>query len=149
MTPRFMSLISCLALAACAQHAEVEVKDAWARDSIGGTANAAVFMTIISRTPDRLVGGSTPVARRTDLMTMKGGSGAMAMDYVKAIDVAPGAPVSLNPAGLHVWLEGLDKPLKAGETFPLTLRFEKAGARQVTVKVIKPTDAAPNSAMSM
>lgn len=82
-------------------------------------------------------------------MTMKGGTGAMEMDYVQAIGIPAGAPVSLNPAGLHVWLDGLEKPLKAGETFPLTLRFEKAGARQVTVNVIKPADAPPMSAMSM
>jgi copper(I)-binding protein len=34
-------------------------------------------------------------------------------------------------------LMGLNKPLRAGETFPLTLDFEKAGPRTVNVTVEK------------
>jgi periplasmic copper chaperone A len=35
-------------------------------------------------------------------------------------------------------LIGLKAPLKAGQTFPLTLTFEKAGAITTTVNVEKP-----------
>jgi copper(I)-binding protein len=143
---RFASalLLSC-ALAACAKPASVEVKDVWVRDTVGRTANAAVFMTIESKAADRLVGASAPVAGKTDLMTMTmgGPGGAMGMDYVKDIALPAGQPVSLNPRGLHVWLAELKQPLKAGETFPLVLRFENAGERQVTVSVIGPADKAP------
>jgi len=51
--------------------------------------------------------------------------------------------VSLNPMGLHVWLVDLTQPLKAGQSFPLTLKFEKAGERQVTVSVIEPAATPP------
>src|SRR5690606_30413036 len=106
-----------LPILACGRPAELEVADAWMRDTVGGTANAAIFMTITSPTADRLVGASTPVARRTDLMTMEGGSEAMAMTYLEAIDIPAGERVSLDPSGLHVWLEGLNEPLSAGRTF--------------------------------
>jgi periplasmic copper chaperone A len=136
-----------LSVAACAKPAGLEVKDAWARDTVGGTANAAVFMTIRSGTADRLVAASAPVAKRTDLMRIEGGSGAMEMRYLQGIDIPANRPVSLNPAGLHVWLAGLNQPLRAGQSFPLTLKFERAGERQVTVSVIAPAAPAPGPAV--
>jgi copper(I)-binding protein len=127
----------------CAKPAPIEVKDVWARDTIGNTANAAVFMTISSPTADRLTAASTPVANKTDLMTMGGGGSAMKMEYLKGIDIPANTPVSLNPTGLHVWLADLKQPLQAGQSFPLTLQFEKAGQRQVTVTVIEPAAPPP------
>ena len=136
-------------IAACAKPTPLEVKDAWTRDTVGSTANAAVFMTITSGTPDRLIAASTPVASKTALMTMAGGSSAMAMQYVTAIDIPAAQKVSLNAGGLHVWLADLRQPLTAGQTFPLTLKFEKAGERRVTVSIIKPAAAPPMSGMEM
>ena len=138
-----------LLIGATAKTTPPQVKDAWARASIGAAANAAVFMTITSPTPDQLVAVSTPVATKTDLMTMAGGSNAMAMKHLKAIDLPANKPVSLNASGLHVWLAGLKRPLKAGETVPLTLVFEKAGKLQVTVSIVKPGAAGPMAGMSM
>jgi periplasmic copper chaperone A len=40
--------------------------------------------------------------------------------------------------GYHLMLMGLNRPLNEGDRFPLTLRFEKAGAIDVTVVVQKP-----------
>ena len=131
------------ALPSCAQSPKVEVKLAWTRDTIGRTADAAIFMTITSAQPDRLIGASTPIAKKTDLMTMTGGSAAMEMKYVQGFDLPANQPVSLNSGGPHVWLADLKQPLRAGQTFPLFLRFEKAGQRQVTVSVISPTAAPP------
>ena len=138
-----------LPVAAAAQTARLEVKDVWARATIGSSANAAIYMTITSPNADRLVAASTPVANKTDLMTLEGGSSAMEMIYLKTIDIPANKPVSLNPNGLHVWLAGLKQPLKAGETFPLTLTFEKAGRRQVSVSVTKPGATPPMPEMRM
>ena len=138
-----LALILSLPLAACEQPTEVAVTDAWARDSVGRTASAAVFMTISSPGADRLVGASSPVAKKTDLMTMEMAGGAMTMTYLDGIDIPAGDPVSLDPSGLHVWLEDLRQPLRAGQTFPLVLEFEKAGERRVAVSVIEPAAAPP------
>lgn len=141
------ALLPLLPVAACVQPAPLEVKDVWARDTVGGTANAAVYMTITSPTADRLVAASTPIAKKTDLMTMTTGSGAMGMQYLDGIDIPANRPVSLNSGGLHVWLAGLNQPLRAGQTFPLTLKFAKAGEHQVTVSVVKPAETPPMSGM--
>ena len=144
-----LSLCLMVPLAACQPPAPLEVTDAWARDSVGGTANAAVFMTIASGTPDRLIAASTPVANRTDLMTMVGEGGTMGMTYLEAIDIPAGDPVSLDSGGLHVWLDDLERPLTSGQTFPLVLTFEKAGERRVTVSVIAPAATPPMPGMGM
>ena len=44
----------------------------------------------------------------------------------------------LEPGKMHLMLIGLKAPLKVGESFPVTLTFEKAGAINVTVSVEKP-----------
>jgi copper(I)-binding protein len=136
-------------VASCAKPTGLEVKDAWTRDTVGGTVNAAVFMTIRSGSPDRLIAASAPVAKKTDLMTIEGGSSAMKMKYLQGIDIPANTPVSLNPTGLHVWLDGLNQPLKAGQTFPLSLRFQKAGERRVIVSIIEPAAAPPASELQM
>jgi copper(I)-binding protein len=138
-----------LPVAAAAQTARLEVKDVWARGTVGSSANAAVYMTITSQNPDRLVAASTTAANKTDLMTMTGGSSAMEMKYLEVIDIPAHKPLSLNASGLHVWLAGLKQPLKAGQTFPLTLTFEKAGQREVTVSIIKPGETFPMPGMRM
>lgn len=143
------ALFLSLPVAACQQAAPMALKDAWARDTVGGSANAAVYMTITSPTADRLLSASTPIAKKTDLMTMAGGSSATEMTYVNGIDIPANRPVSLNPSGLHVWLADLNQPLRAGQTFPLTLKFEKAGERQVVVSIIKPAATPPMSGMGM
>jgi periplasmic copper chaperone A len=129
-----------------AQERQIEIKDIWARASAGKTDVAAVFMAITSPHPDRLIAASAPIARKTDLMTMEGSS-SMKMSYLKAIELPANKAVSLNPAGLHVWLEGLKQPLKEGEAFPLTLTFEKAGKREVTVPVTKASARGPEHRM--
>ena len=78
-------------------------------------------------------------------MTMGRGGNVMEMKYVQGIELPAGTPVSLDPTGLHVWLADLNQPLKADQSFPLTLRFQHAGERRIVVTVIKPADLPPNS----
>ncbi|GAB4503487.1 MAG: hypothetical protein Fur0043_04790 [Anaerolineales bacterium] len=47
----------------------------------------------------------------------------------------PTGETVFEPGGLHVMLIGLKSDLQAGETFTVTLTFEKAGKRTLTVTV--------------
>jgi periplasmic copper chaperone A len=116
---------------------QVEVKDAWARATPGKAENGATYLTVVSPVPDRLTGVSTPVAKKAGLhnMTMEGG--VMKMRPLSDLDVPAGQPVTLKPGGTHIMLMGLNRQLKPGEHFPLTLSFEKAGTREVEVAVEK------------
>lgn len=132
----------CLAAALCGfatlAHAEgpITVKDAYARASIGQQRSSAAYMTIeTSAGPDRLVAAASPVAGKVELHTHLHEGGVMKMRQVEAIEVAPGKPAKLETGGLHIMMMELKQPLKAGETIPLTLTFEKAGKVEVQVPV--------------
>jgi copper(I)-binding protein len=145
MLSKPLAFAACLLIAgaALAQTGQVELKDAWARATPGKAENGAAYLTIVSPAADRLVSVSTPVAKKAELHTMTTEGGVMKMRPLAGIDVAPGQPVTLKPGGAHIMLMGLNQPLQAGQSFPLTLSFEKAGQREVTVAIEKPGAMGP------
>ncbi|MBN9496929.1 MAG: copper chaperone PCu(A)C [Alphaproteobacteria bacterium] len=119
--------------------ADIKVDDAWARPTLGQARNGAAYLTITTTgAPDRLVAASAPVAGKTELHSMTMNNNVMQMRPVDAIQVTPGTEVKLQPGGLHVMLLDLKSPLKLGEKFPLTLKFERGGEVQVQVEVRQP-----------
>jgi len=140
---RFLGSLATLATvaAAPARAQPLAVHEPWARAALQGRTSAA-YMTIENTTDalDRLVAAASPVARVVELHTHIMEGGVMRMRPVTAIEVNPGEPAVLRPGGLHVMLIDLTRPLRAGETIPLTLRFEKAG--EVTIDVpVQPAGA--------
>jgi hypothetical protein len=122
--------------------AEVKLKDLlidhpYARATPPGAAVAGAFMRVenTGKEADRLVRAASPVASTVEIHEMAMEGGVMKMRAVPGIDVKPGALVILKPGGYHVMLIGLKKPLVKGETFPLTLTFEKSGSVDVAVGV--------------
>jgi copper(I)-binding protein len=112
------------------------VSDAWARASAGAQPNGAAYLKVRNDgATDRLLSASAPVAEVVELHTHVMDGTIMRMRKVDAIDVTGGSTTELKPGGLHVMLIGLKAPLKAGEKFPLTLKFERAGEVKVDVEV--------------
>jgi periplasmic copper chaperone A len=132
---------------AFAQGTGVQVTDAWARATPGGAQTAAAYVTITSAAGDRLTGASTPAAKDAQLHTTTMDGNVMKMRQVDGIDLPAGQTVALKPGGYHIMLMGLAQPLKEGQTFPLTLTFDKAGTREVTVAVQKVGSMGPGTAM--
>jgi copper(I)-binding protein len=129
--------------AALAQTAQLEVASAWARATPAKAENGVAFLTIRSPTGDRLLSISSPVAKKAELHTMEMSGMVMKMRPLDSLDIPAGRPVTFKPGGEHIMLLGLNGPLREGQSFPLTLTFEKAGAREVTVAVEKPGAAGP------
>jgi hypothetical protein len=132
--------------------AGIAVTDAWSRATPGIATPGVVYLTITDTgAKDRVTGASTPVAAMAHLHQSRNENGVEKMLPVDGIDVAPGAPVKLEPGGYHLMLMGLKQPLKAGDQFPVTLTFEHAGAvtTTVTVRSIDGTDAKPMGGMDM
>lgn len=116
----------------------VTVTGAWARETAPGQVNGGGFAVIMNKgaTDDRLVSGTSPVAAEVQLHTMSMDGGVMRMrQLVDGIPVSAGQPVELKPGSLHVMFIGLKRPLKRGETVPVTLRFIKAGTVKVNFAV--------------
>ena len=145
MSFKFLAFAAGLVVAsvALAQTNQLELSNAWARATPGKAENGAAYLTIQSPTPDRLLSVSTPVAKKAELHTMSMEGMVMQMRPLADLDIPAGQPVTLKPGGQHVMLLGLDAPLREGQSFPLTLTFEKAGTRTVTVAIEKPGAAGP------
>ncbi|MBV8506016.1 MAG: copper chaperone PCu(A)C [Alphaproteobacteria bacterium] len=139
MSIKILAFAAGLAIAstAIAQPAQLEVADAWAGATPGKAENGAAYVSITSPTADRLVSASTPVAKTAELHTMSMQGMVMKMRPISGVDIPAGQPISLKPGGDHIMLMGLNQPLREGQSFPLTLNFEKAGPRTVTVTVEK------------
>jgi copper(I)-binding protein len=134
-------------VAAMAQTGDVQVTNAWARATPGGAQTAAAYVTILSPTADRLTAAATPAAQKAELHSMTMDGNVMKMRQVDGIDLPAGQAVTLKPGGYHIMLTGLAQPLTEGQTFPLTLTFDKAGARDVTVTVQKVGSMGPGMNM--
>ena len=118
-----------------------KVTNAWSRATPPGVDVGAVYLTITGgATADRLVAGSTPRAAMVHLHTVEEKDGVAKMRPVEAVEVPAGQSVELAPKSTHVMLMGLGRPLVAGESFPLTLMFEKAGEMTVSVEVRAASD---------
>ena len=129
MPMKFLAFAAGLVVAgtALAQPAQLEVSNPWARATPGNAPNSAAYVTIQSPTADRLVSTSTPVAKKAELHTMSMQGMVMKMRPLSGLDIPAGKPVTLKPGGDHIMLLGLEHPLREGQSFPLTLDFEKAG----------------------
>jgi copper(I)-binding protein len=127
--------------AAAAQTGSVVVTDAWARATLAEIG--AAYLTLQSPVADRLTGLSTPVAHTAQLHTTSREGGIVKMRLIPALDLPAGQPIRLEPGATHIMLIGLTEKLNPGQSFPLTLTFEKAGTREVTVSVAKPGAMGP------
>jgi hypothetical protein len=141
-----LALGMALAQPASAQQAPtIEVVDVWARATTATAKTGAVYLTLrnAGSGADRLVAASTPAAGRSEMHTHVQDGDVMRMRKVEAIEVRPKAAATLAPGGLHLMLFDLKAPLREGDRFPLTLRFEKAGeiAAQVAVRSATATNA--------
>jgi copper(I)-binding protein len=148
MRHRLAAFIAGLSLCAgvVAQEAKVgalTVSQARARFTVSGQTAGGGFMKLDNQgvAADRLVGGRAPVCERVEMHTMRLDGNVMRMRQLDAIELPAGKTVELKSSGLHLMFVGLKAPLKAGEKFPLTLRFEKAG--EVTVQVLIEGPASP------
>ncbi|KPF84012.1 hypothetical protein IP70_17670 [alpha proteobacterium AAP38] len=138
-------LSAAVLLLAGAAQAEISVTSPFSRASAPTAKAGAAFLTLnIDAGSDKLLGGSSPVADKVELHTHLMQDGIAKMRPVEGgIPVTAGTPTELKPGGLHIMLMGLKAPLKQGESFPLTLNFEKAGALTVNVPVQGPGAKAP------
>lgn len=147
------SLVLAAAMAAPGVNAQasppavLKIEQPWARPTVAGQHAGGAYLTLRNdaATPDRLLGGSTPVAERVEVHEMRMDGNVMRMRELAALEVPAGKPTKLEPGGMHLMLMGLKAPLKAGDKVPLKLRFEKAGEIE-TVLVVQTRPAAATDA---
>ena len=134
-----------LALAVCtgtAVHAHefklgaITIGHPYARATAAGQTTGGWFLKLVNTgAADTLLAASSPVAARVELHSMRMDGDVMQMRQVDAVALPAGKTVELKPGGWHLMFVGLKAPLKAGDKFPLKLKFERAGEVEVTVNV--------------
>jgi copper(I)-binding protein len=67
--------------------------------------------------------------------TTMAGMGQMTMRPIDSLELPAGEAVTLEPGGYHIMLIDLVAPLETGQEIEVTLTFENAGERTITVPV--------------
>ena len=109
----------------------------YARTTAPGQPTGGGFLKLVNQgaSADKLLSATADVSSRVELHTMRMEGDVMRMRQVDAIELPAGGSVELKPGGMHLMFVELKAPLKAGDKFPLVLRFEKAGEVKVELKV--------------
>ncbi len=96
---------------------------------------------------DKLKAVDSPIAGAAQLHEHVSQDGLMKMQHVETVDIPGGGTATFAPMAYHVMLLDLKDRARLidGQSFPLTLHFEKAGDLTVEVMVLKqrPDAAAP------
>jgi periplasmic copper chaperone A len=116
----------------------LRIEQPYARATMPNQPAGGAYLTIENKgeSTDRLIAASSPVAKKVEIHTMAMEGNVMKMREVEGIEIKPSSRIEMKPGqGYHLMLMGLQQPLKAGDKFPLTLVFEKAGKTEVSVSV--------------
>ena len=124
------ALALAIALPACA--VGIELKSAWMRPAVAGQ-DARAYVDIVSDAPLKLVGATTPAARRVQLVAVTITDGSDAGKVVKSFAVVPGTPTRLAYKGSHLRLVGVRQDIApGGPPVPIVLQFTDAKGKRYT-----------------
>ena len=124
---------------------QINVTDGWTRATPNGATTAAIYLNVVNsgNAADQITGVEANEAAKASLhMTEMTGNTAQMKDAGN-MPVPANATVSFAPGGKHIMLEGLKAPLKEGESFLITLSFEKGGRQTTSVKVLAANATGP------
>ncbi|MBY5863644.1 copper chaperone PCu(A)C [Rhizobium leguminosarum] len=117
----------------------IEIKHPWSKAAPPVAPVLGGYVTIVNTgtEPDRLLGGSSAIAERLEIHESKTENGVAKMRPLKdGLIIGPGETVKLEPDGsAHIMFLKPSKRPAAGEKFPGTLVFEKAGVVNVEFAV--------------
>ena len=108
---------------------DLMIGHAWCLPSEGPSSQAFMPLAVTGARGDSLTGAVTSVAARVLLHPVAGGPAAPRWE------IEPRRPIGMRQDGPHLLLDGLRRPLRAGERVPLTLTFARNGAKEVELWV--------------
>jgi len=132
---RAFTAIGLLAVASFACAAQVTPSSAWMRPAAAGAAGARVYVDIQSDANLDLVGATTPVAKRVDIVHVGTIGDPASEKVVKKFAIPGGTTTRLAYLGDHLRLVGLKRALNNGDPVPIRLRFVDAAGKRIEVPV--------------
>ena len=118
-------------LCASAHAADIKLSSAWMRPAPAGS-NARAYVDIASDTPLTLVGATTPIARKVEIVQVLKFDGTDPGKVVGKLAVEPGTPTRLAYKGSHLRLVGVRRDVTLGAPVPVTLQFRDRAGKRVT-----------------
>jgi len=127
---------------------DLTIEHAWSKATIGAGRPGVFYVEITNAgsVDDALIGIATPAAAMPMLHETVVKDGIASMPHAMSIPIPAGQNVQLSPGGYHGMLMGLTTALKEGDSFPITLSFEKAGEVTVNVDVLSLRAEGPDCA---
>jgi copper(I)-binding protein len=121
-----------------AQQKTVSASQAWVKVPAADQSLTEGFVVVENPTmyDVYLIGAVTEAAGKVEFRDVSRPGGASAQ-VVTEVTVPAYGSISMNPKGLHMVLSGLKRPLKAGDTIPLTLRDHEGSTMEVSAAVRK------------
>ena len=112
----------------------VTLKTGWLRPVAAGMAEAKVYVDIASETDLVLVGATSPVARKIELVEVTAKGEQTEAKAVASMPVPGGKTTRLAYLGSHLRLVDITKDLANGNAVPITLAFKKPDGKELTVQ---------------
>jgi periplasmic copper chaperone A len=122
--------------AASATIGSLRLSDAWVAATPGGVSVAAGYLTIANQSldDDRLIAAASPRAQSVETHATAT-AGSMASMRATVIAIPAQSAAILAPGGLHLMFVGLDAAFEPGDSVPVILTFERAGAVELAFPV--------------
>jgi hypothetical protein len=155
MRTLFFLFFAALCSPAFAAEPVVHVSMPWAPPSLN-QPNGVGFMGLHAMQDDALLGATSACCKAVELHTHVKDGDVVRMRKVASIPLPAEDMVMLRPGGYHLMLIGLKKPLKDGDSVPVTLQFKHAPEQKIELmvdrqklldrlKTSREQDAAPNA----
>ena len=132
-TELFLSFV--LAASSLAAQAEVKATDAWVRATVPSQKSTGAFVTLTSTEDAKIVGASSPAAKKAEIHSSMMMGGVNHMHAIDAIALPAGKPVELKPGGNHVMLMDLARQVKPGDVVPIVFTIEGRDGKRTQVEV--------------
>jgi len=127
------------ALISCSQNAGggIEIKNAWIREAPPGATVAALYLEINNNDgEDQILSINTPVSELAEFHnTQVTPDGTGKMVKLENLSIQSGEQLKFSPGGKHIMLINLNKVLKAGEVYEVTIDFKNSGQKTVNAVV--------------
>ena len=130
----FVAAACALAFASVAAAAQVSLSSVWMRPAVAGAESARVYVDIKSDANVDLVGASSPLAKKVEIVKVKTIGDPATESVVKKFAVPGGTTTRLAYLGDHLRLVGVKRSVNNGDPVPITLRFVDAKGKRFEVE---------------
>ena len=121
----------------------IKIENAWSPEAPPVAKVMAGYMKInnLSQKDVKLTSAKSPLFKHVEIHLTKMDKGMMRMIKQDNLNIKAKSFTELKPGSLHMMLIGKLKPVKAGSTIPVTLKFDNG--EQLEIKLSVKTDEQP------